>query len=212
MTERYRFKYTDKKVYSDKDLVKLLITGSSNAFEELYARYRKRLMYFCKRFLKNDASVEDLIQDIFIQLWETRQTLDPDLSFSGYIHTMARNRILNIFRQFDVHNKFTQNILKSWLNVDNNTEDEIMDRNYSELLDKAIGVLSPKQREVFRLSRMEGFSYKEISEILNISVPTVQEHASLALKKIKEFLEKYADIYFKTIITLFISGSIGFGN
>ncbi len=180
---------------TDHELVKSLMNGSHAAFAELYARYKGRLMYFCTQFLKNNAASEDLIQDIFIQLWESRRELNPGLSFSAYIHTLAQNRILNIFRHFDVHHRFVQTILKNQLETNNQTEDEIIDKDLEDLLHKAIESLSPKQKEVFRLSRIQGFTYKEISELLHISVPTVQEHASLALNKIKKYLSQHTDIH-----------------
>ncbi len=194
----------DELTGTDQELVKLLMDGSKMAFAELYARYKGRLLYFCKRFLKDDASSEDIVQDIFIQVWETRRGLNAELSFSAYVHTLAQNRILNMFRRFDVHSRFAQAILKKQLEVANPTEDAVIDKDLAELLNKAIESLSPKQKEVFKLSRMQGLSYKEISELLQISVPTVQEHASLALKKIKEYLSQYADIHFKTVAAIFL--------
>ncbi|MDR1173034.1 MAG: RNA polymerase sigma-70 factor [Bacteroidales bacterium] len=194
-------KHTEKLTGTDYELVKLLVNDSQVAFAELYVRYKGQLMYFCNCFLKDETSSEDLIQDIFIQIWGLRRNLDPDRSFSSYLHTLARNRVLNMFRQFDVHSRFAQAIAKNQL-IANQTEDEIVEKDLSFFLDKAVENLSSKQKEVFKLSRMQGFSYKEISELLQISVPTVQEHASLALKKIKKYLSLHADIYVKLMIIL----------
>jgi RNA polymerase sigma-70 factor (ECF subfamily) len=189
--------------HMDREWVKQLKNGSSAAFAELYAKYKERLIFFCNRFLKGEVAPEDIIQDIFIQVWENRHDLNPDLSFSGYIHTLARNRILNIFRQMDVHTKFAQHISNRQQDVSHQTEDDIAATDYTQLLNQALESLTPKQREVFTLSRTIGLSYKEISEKLKISVPTVQEHASIALKKIKEYLTIYGDIHFKMITIIF---------
>ena len=189
---------------SDKELIALLYSDSRSAFSELYARYKGRLMYFCKRFLKDDATSEDLIQDVFIQLWETRNTLNKELSFSGYVHTLTQNRILNMFRKVDIHSRFVQNILTNRKETTNQTEDSIIDNDYAELLNRAIETLSPKQKDVFRLSRLQGLTYKEIAEILHISVDTVQEHASLALKKIRDYLIQHTDIHIKAIALLLL--------
>ena len=187
---------------NDKDLVAFLIDGSQKAFEELYVRYKGRLIYFCKRFLKDQIGAEDVVADIFTQIWETRATLDREQSFSGYVHKMAQNRILNKFRQFDVHSRFAQYILMNEKDSTNQTEDTIIFDDYAKLLNELIESLSPRQREIFRLSRVEGLTYKEISDLLKISVDTVQEHASNALKKIKEHLTQHTDIHFKTVTTL----------
>ena len=185
-----------QKIYniSDKELLELVMSGSQSAFGELYTRYKGTLMRYCKRFLKDETGSEDVVHDIFLQLWENQDSLNVIKSFSGYLHTLAQNRILNIFRQFDVHSRFARHILTNEKDVTNETEDSIIDNDYAELLNKAIECLSPRQKEIFQLSRIQGFTYKEISELTKISVDTVQEHASLALKKLKGYLKQHADI------------------
>jgi len=154
------------------------------------------LMRYCKRLLKDEAGSEDVVHDIFLQLWERRDSLNMISSFSGYLHTLAQNRILNIFRQFDVHSRFTRHILMNRKDATSETEDSVIENDYAKLLNKAIESLSPRQKEIFQLSRIQGLTYKEISELTQISVDTVQEHASLALKKLREYLKQHADIHF----------------
>lgn len=186
------------------ELVELLMDGSRPAFGELYSRFRGRLFYYCKQYLKDEATAEDVVQDVFFQVWEKRDSLNCELSFSGYLHKLAENRILNMFRQFDVHARFVRKILENQTEATNQTEDEILDRDFVEMLNKALKNLSPRQLEVFRLSRMEGLTYKEIADFLRVSVPVVQEHATLALKKIKNYLSLHADIHFKAILIIFL--------
>lgn len=189
---------------NEQELVRALISGSKDAFTELYVSYKGRLMYFCNRFLKDKEKSEDVIQDIFIQIWESRDKLNPELSFSGYVHTLSQNRILNILRQFDVHSRFVQGSIKKQITSTTGTEDAIIEKDLARILKEATENLSPKQKEVFRLSRIQGLTYKEIAELLQISVPTVQEHASLALKKIKEYLSQHADVHFRLLFFLYL--------
>ncbi len=189
---------------NEQELVRALISGSKEAFADLYVSYKGRLLYFCNRFLKDSSRSEDVIQDIFIQIWESRHKLNPDLSFSGYVHTLSQNKILNILRQYDVHSRFVQGTIKKQIISTTGTEDEIIENDLAKILNEAIENLSPKQKEVFRLSRIRGLTYKEIAELLKISVPTVQEHASLALKKIKEYLSQHADIHFRLIFLYYL--------
>ena len=186
----------------DKELLELVINGSRQAFGELYTRYKGQLMRYCKQFLKDETGSEDVVQDVFLQLWEKRDSIGTIVSFSGYLHTLAQNRILNMFRQFDVHSRFARHILMNEKDTTNETEDSIITNDYVELLNKAIECLSPRQKEIFQLSRIQGLTYREISELMQISLDTVQEHASLALKKIRGYLEQHADIHFRTIITI----------
>ena len=189
----------------DRELVELFMGGSQEAFGELYARYREQLKYLCKRFMKNEIDVDDTVHDIFVHLWETRDAINVDLSFSNYMYTLTRNHVLKKFRHHAVHSRFEQTLLMNATDSTNETEDAIIDNDYEILLNKAIECLSPRQKEIFQLSRIQRLSYKEISELMQISVDTVQEHASLALKKMKGYLQQHADIHFMlTIIFLML--------
>ena len=185
---------------SDQELVTMMVADSALAFGELYARYKSILMYFLKRFLKGEANSEDIIQEIFIKIWNTRKDLNPELSFSGYLHTMAQNQVLNVLRRIDIHSRFVKKTLELADETVNQTECLIMDNDYARLLNEAIETLSPRQKDVFQLSRVQGLSYREIAELLQISPNMVQEHASIALHKIKKYLTQHADIHFAIIL------------
>ena len=181
---------------NDRELVELLIDSSQPAFNELYARYKNRLMYICKRYLKSEAESEDLVHDIFLRIWETRHFLNPELTFSGYLKTITQNCATDKLRHFEVHSRFAKNVLMNMTDSVNETEDTIIDNDYAKFLNELVDCLPARQKEIFRLSRMEGLTYNEISEMLEISVPAIQKHASLALMKIKEQLIRHADIHF----------------
>ena len=186
----------------DRELVELMIGDSHAALGELYIRYSKQLTYFCKQYMKKEVDTEDIVHDIFLQLWEKRHFLNPELSFSGYLQTIAQNKVFYKFRQSEIHSRFVRNILTNGKDTINETEDVIIDNDYVALLDEIIENLSQKQKEVFRLSRIEGHTYKEIAKLLHISDDTVKKYASIALKKIKKQITQHTDIHFKTIITL----------
>ena len=188
----------------DKELVTLLKEGSQQAFRELYIRYKDRLTNFCKRTLRDDFRAEDIVHDVFFQILQTHDTLNPELSFCGYLQTIAQNRILDEFKRFDVHLRYAQYTVMHGNELTNQTENQIIGNDYANLLNELIEGLTPKQKEIFRLSRIQGLTYKEIAELLHVSLPTVKEHASLALKKIKKQLTEYTSIDFKTVITLLI--------
>ena len=188
----------------DKELVSLLKKGSHPAFRELYIRYYDQLYFYCKKYLNDELGAEDIVQDIFVQLWEIHNTINITSSFSGYLYASAHNQILKMIRHFDVRLRYAQHILLNAKELTNETEDSIIDNDYAALLNEMIERLSPKQKEVFRLSRMEGLTYKEISEILQISIPAVQKHASIALEKVMEDLKQHTNIDIKKVITFLI--------
>ena len=187
-------KLTEKQ---DSELVELFKSGSQAAFEQLYLRYYNHLLNLCEHILKNKTDAEDVVHDVFVQLWETRDTLNAELSFAVYVKTLAQNRALYRFRQFDIHSRFAQHILMNAKDTTNETEDTILDNDYTALLDEMIAILSPKQKEAFRLSRIDKLTYNEIADVMQISVETVREHVSIALKKIKKYLKRHADIHYQ---------------
>lgn len=186
------------------ELVALLNEGVDQAFDELYVRYKGKLKSFYKSVFKNDEEAEDMVHDIFLHLWEIRGSLDIKVSFSGYIFTIAKTMILKKIRHFEIHARYAQAVLMYEKDWSNQMEDTILDHDFAQLLKESIKCLSPRQKEVFQLSRLQGLTYKEIAELTQLSVETVREHASLALQKIKKNLVRHADIHFKTIIAIFI--------
>ena len=195
-------KINDLSEKQDRELVELLKNGSQEACGELYARFRERLMFVCKKNMKNDADAEDIVHDVFLQLWENRLLLGEISSFSGYVQTIAKNYAIDKLRHFDVYSRFARKIFMNETNSTNETEDTIIDNDYAKFLDEIIGRLPPMQQKVFRLSRIEKLTYKEIAELLGISPVTVKKHASLALEKIKNQVAQHTDIHLQTIITL----------
>ena len=179
----------------DRELVELLVGGSQEAFGELYHRYKGRLIFSCKQYLKNEAESENVVHDVFLQLWKNRHLLGEISSFSRYVQKITQNYAIDKLRHFDVHSRFARNIFINETDSTNETEDTIIDNDYTELLDKIIECLSPMQQKVFRLSRVEKLKYREIAELLEISTDTVKEYASIALKKIKKQITLHTDIH-----------------
>lgn len=187
----------------ERNLIISLINDNESAFVELYALYKDRLIYFALRFVKSREFAEDVFQDAFTAVWQNRRFLNPDTSFASYLYTIMRNRILNLLANIDKELQLKEKILSSALDVHNDTENSIMDADLTRLFEKALDDLTPQQRTVFQLSRQEMLSHKEIAEQLGISVYTVQQHISAALKVIRVYLSKYAGLYTDLLLLLF---------
>ncbi|WP_278625008.1 RNA polymerase sigma-70 factor [Parabacteroides gordonii] len=189
---------------TDTELVNLLIRDNETAFSELYVRYKDKLHYFCLSLLKSEEETNDIVQEIFIRLWESRIFINPDLSFSSFLYTIARNRILNYFRDMDIDAK-----AKSILAQNKPVEEDVIESNliyteYQNILKEAIEQLSPQRKKIFNMSRMDNLTHKEIAEQLGISVNTVQEHISESLRFIKTYFGKHSDISISILLYLMI--------
>lgn len=181
-------------------LVQRLAKNDVQAFNELYNLYSRRIFGFAYGFLRSKEEAEGIVQEVFVKIWETRNNLRSDLSFSWFLFTIARNLILNKLQHHQYEMRYQKDFLAETSGDDNNTEEQVFYRDMSDHINNLIMELPPKRKEIFLLSRFEGLSYQEISEKLNISVKTVEVQISLALKYIRARIKKIIPV-----ILLFIN-------
>ena len=184
--------YATDTLMDERELVLRLIDGDEDAFCELYAAYKNRLLYFAMKFVKSREFAEDIFQDAFTVVWQSRRFINPDASFSSYLYTIVRNRILNQIRDMANEDKLKEHILSQAVDSANETNNKILFDDLKDVLSRALEQLTPRQREVFNMSRDLQMSHKEIAEALGVSVNTVQEHISVSLKVIRAYLTKYS--------------------
>lgn len=188
----------------ERSLILRLTEGDEDAFCELYATYKNRLIYFAMRFLKSREYAEDVFQDAFTVVWQSRRFINPDASFSSYLYTIMRNRILNQLRNAANEEKLKESILSQALDYTEDTKREVMLNDLKSLISHALQQLTPRQREIFEMSREAQLSHKEIADKLGISINTVQEHISTSLKLIRTYLIKYSGSEYVDLLLLLI--------
>ena len=194
--------YATEILSDERSLVLRLIEGDEDAFCELYAAYKNRLIYFAMRFLKSREYAEDIFQDAFAVVWQGRRFINPDASFSAYLYTIVRNRILNQLRDLSNQDKLREQILSQAANYTNETKDEIIANDLRQFISRALQQLTPRQREIFQMSRERQMSHREIAEVLGISVNTVQESISISLRTLRTYLEKNSIVSADLILLL----------
>ncbi len=162
--------------------------GDSTAFKRLFEFYQEGLFWYCLKLLRDDKLAEDVLQEVFLRLWRNRENIAVDKSVKSYLYTAAHNLSLNTIR----NNRLAQEKLRK-LNPSpvENLDPHLLasGEQLKEELVRAIEQLPPKAREVFKLSRENGMSYKEIGEELNIGIKTVETHIGNALKSIRSHLK-----------------------
>jgi RNA polymerase sigma-70 factor (ECF subfamily) len=177
----------------EKELLLRLIDGDTHAFEKIYYCYVERVYYFALRYLKNAADTEEMVQEVFAKIWESRRHINTELSFSGYLLTTTKNTIFNDHRKKVNHQSYCSYITNYLQKSMQNGEDVIIYNDLMDLLNKTINQLPPKRQEIFKLSRYQGLPYKEISRKLSISEKTIETHIRLALRDIKHVMEPIID-------------------
>lgn len=191
-------------IKSDKELVISFTKGNESAFKEFYIRYKDRLWHYAFSFLKSEEESDDIVQEVFIRLWEMRAFVDPELSISSFLYTMTKNRILNYFRDMDVEIQLKKALALKLPIETEPVESELIFTEYKKILTDAIEKLPPQRQRIFNMSRIEQKSHKEIASELGISVSTVQEHISESLRFIKAYFAKRVDLSLSLLIFLFI--------
>ena len=173
----------------EKTLLLKLIEGDNDSFEKIYYKYVDKVYYFALRYLNNSSDAEEIVQEVFTKIWENRININIDLSFSGYLLTTTKNTIFNENRKKVNHNAYCEYVINYLRNNARDLEKEIIYQDLADKLDKAIEELPPKRQEIFRLCRINGLHYKEISEKLGISEKTIETHMRLAFKDLKRVIE-----------------------
>ena len=144
-----------------------------------------------------------VFQDAFAVVWQPRRFINPDTSFSSYLYTIVRNRILNQLRDLANQDKLREQIFSQAVDYTNETKDEILVNDLRQFITRALQQLTPRQREIFEMSREQQMSHREIAESLGISVNTVQESISTSLRTLRTYLKKNS-IVGADLILLFI--------
>lgn len=178
----------------NKLLVIELMEGNEKAFSELFNMFYNDVYAYSLSMLKNEILAEEIVQDVFLNIWLHRERLNPDLSFKSYVFTITRNLTFNLISKVANSHKLKEEVFYTSQKSYSPIEDGIAEADYDTLKNKAIEQLPPKRRIIFEMSRNKEMSYEEISQELNISVSTVKGQMSKALAEIRHFLETHGDV------------------
>lgn len=179
---------------SDTDLAIKIRAGNQKAFRELYDRYHVQMYYIAKKYVKSSDLAQDAVQNIFVKLWEKRDRVDETKSIKGFLFTMLRNHLLNMIRDRKDEIVSITGIEAKKLPRQNLTEDELVYKEYHEIVQKGMKELSDRKREVFELKTLQGHSNSEVAELLNINIRTVKTHFYNSSKFMREYLRNHAGL------------------
>ncbi len=173
----------------DSKLIENLRKGDVDAFNMVYKKYAQRLYAFSLKYLQSVEEAEELVQSVFLKLWENQENLKKETSFKSYLFTIAYNEICNLFRRRKYQKEYTANIKMSQSDSSDAFADQLSYRSILQQVEVIIERLPGKQKAVFIKSRIEGKSTKEIASELGFSPGTVDNYVSEAVKFIRSNLE-----------------------
>jgi RNA polymerase sigma-70 factor (family 1) len=174
---------------SDSDLVERLQKGDVEAFDLVYEKYSGKLYAFGLKYLRSKAESEELVQSVFLKLWENFKNLDKELSFKSYLFTIAYNDICKLFRKRNYFQEFINETLYENSQASSETEDGIDHHSVLERMQQIVDKLPERQKTIFLKSRLEDKSTREIAREVGLSPGTVDNYISESLKFIRARLQ-----------------------
>lgn len=187
-------------VISEKEIISKLRKGDKETFEYLFQDNYKNLVLYAKKFVMDTEIARDLVQDIFIYLWEKRQKLTINKSLSSYLFRAVRNACINHLKRESTKDNYVKNFLSNLndgfykTSANEDAYELVVHKDLSGKIGDIIETLPEQCRNIFKMSRYRGMKNKEIAEIYSISPRTVETQIYRALKVLKENLKSYLSI------------------
>lgn len=187
---------------NDTELGEKIRLGSEKAFREIYDRYHIQMFYIAQKYVRSSSLAEDAVQDIFVKLWEKRDSIDDTKSLKGFLFTMLRNHVLNMIRDRKQEIISATGLEEKNHPRHNQTEDDLIYKEYHEFVQQGLSELSDREREVFELRTLQGHNNSEVADLLNINIRTVKTHFYNSSKFIREYLRNHAGLLGLLIVFL----------
>lgn len=188
-----RFVYRPKKLKlttsgktNERDLLIRLQNGDDAAFETIYRLYRLPIYANILRMVHDETAADDLLQEVFLRVWENRDKIDPDKSFGGYLFTCSRFMILNFLRHTSIEKQVENYLSRTQSEIYRHIEEGIFSREAEAFIQKTINELPPQRLKIYTLCKTQGMTYQEVAATLGISPTTVQDHMVKARRFIRD--------------------------
>lgn len=178
------------------------IDSLQDNFDKIYVSYFTRLHRFAKEYVMSDEDAENIVQDVFMMLWEKRRVLNVQISLTAYLFSLVKNKCIDYLRRKVIAEEYKQELNMKLSSLEEISRAFASDEDIEKFIQNAINKLPKRCREIFIMSRIEGKKYQEIADELNISVNTVENQMSIALKKLRVELKEYLPLL------LFLTGLV----
>lgn len=172
------------------ELVKRMKEGDVAAFDDIYNHYCHKLHRFVLMYLKQEEDAEEIVQEVFVKIWQSREKIDIYASFESFLFTIAYNATMSLLRKRMSETRSREH-LRSMQQIDSADEviNEIQFKELTRKVEHLLTHLTPRQKEIYTLSREDGLSHEEIAKKLNISTSTVNNHLVNILKYLKSHID-----------------------
>jgi len=177
-----------------KFIINSLRKGEEHAYELLFSEYYKVLTVFANKYVNDIETAKEIVQDLFVHLYEKRENLDINSSLKSYLFRSTHNRCINYINARKIRTRHADYVMNTADVQENVLEQEVNKTELEQALYNAINQLPPKCRSIFKMNRFEGLSNGEIAERLKLSKRTVETQISKALRILRVKIEPYMAI------------------
>lgn len=195
-----------KSPHNEEELLKKLGEGDEYAFKQLYLMYSPGIYGKILQLVKQVAIAEEILQDVFVRIWEKREVLDNQKSFKSFLYTIAKNLVVDLFRRAALDRQMLEKFIVD--NTELYNPFETVDDPETEskaIVRSALDILPPQRKKVYTMVKLEGKSYGEVSELLGISTSTINDHVVKATKSLKSHFDQNDGLLIALLASLLIS-------
>lgn len=176
----------------DSDLVIAIKKGDEKAFEKLFFKYYEMLCRFAFRYVGSMDIAEEFVQEVFAKVWEIRNELSSSVNIRSYLYKATKNQALDYLKHEDVIQRYEQEVeLRLYDDVYEIEEKFSSKEHFVQVAQNAIEELPDHTRHIYKMSRNDGLTYREIANVLDISIKTVESHISKALRILRDRLGQF---------------------
>ena len=186
--------------YDEEEFLLSIASDDQQAFSAIYRRYQPEVYAFVLRLVKVPALAEDIVQDIFLKIWEARMQLPRVRHFRAFLFVTARNHTLNVLQSISRSEHALSTLLKEFQLL--RFDDEALSNDYRRFLERTLESIPPKSREVFRKCREDGLSYDQVASEMGISRNAVKKHMVSALKVLREAARRDTGVSLEALLVL----------
>lgn len=182
------------KTYDDFALLALSKAGDEKGFSEIYERYWALLYRHAYKLLKDETQAQDIVQEVFVNLWDKIDSLDLQSSVNAYLYAAVRNKVLNVIQREKYQRRYMDSIIHFIERSEAVTDHKLREKMLQEKIEKEVAHLPEKMRHVFEMSRVHHLSYKEIAQELHLSDKTVKKQVSNAIRILRFKLSSFLSL------------------
>lgn len=166
-----------------------------NLFSEIFRQHEHRLYALSFRLTKSDQSAKDIIQEVFLKLWEHRSGIHNIHNIEAWLYRLTENKIIDFLRKTSADDRLKRKIWDNLQQIVNESEQYVLAKEYNQIIQKAIDQLPPQRRLIYQMNKDGGMNYQQIANELQVSKHTVKNQLSSAVRSVRDFLLRNVKLF-----------------